>query len=239
MYCNVEDIRARFADQFRAGQFVTDKSGCKMLEITGASFLASENHIFGKPNEDYIKREIEWYNSQSLNVEDIPGNTPQIWKDVADRNGRINSNYGWAIFSGENRYQYRNVLKTLKENPDSRQAVMIYTRPGMHTDAFDNGRHDFMCTNTVQYMIRDEVLCAVVQMRSNDAWAGYRNDFAWQASVLEALAADLDLKVGGIVWQVGSLHIYERNLWMVDHYCHTGETQPTKEDYAKLQESFT
>ena len=67
--------------------------GVKLLELIGVQFIADENRIFGTPNDDYIQRELEWYQSQSLNVNDIPGNTPQIWKQVASPDGIINSNY--------------------------------------------------------------------------------------------------------------------------------------------------
>lgn len=230
-YIAVEQIREQFADMLKNERFVTDKSGCKMLELCGASFIANEESIFGKPNDDYIERELKWYNSLSRSVHDIPGNTPQIWLDVADKNGFINSNYGWCVFSGENFFQYKQVLKTLKEKPDSRQAIMIYTRPNMHIDAFENGRHDFICTNAVQYLVRDGRVNGIVQMRSNDAWAGYRNDVAWQYAILSALAADLGLDMGSLVWQVGSLHVYERQFYLVDHFIQTGETHVLKKDY--------
>ena len=46
---------------------------------------------------DYAKREIEWYESQSLYVKDIPGKVLKIWEMCADKDGKINSNYGWCI----------------------------------------------------------------------------------------------------------------------------------------------
>jgi thymidylate synthase len=232
LFIGVEEVREYFADLLRAESFVTDKSGCKMLEMLGATFIANDEAIFGKPNYDYIQRELHWYESQSRNVNDIPGETPAIWKQVADKNGVINSNYGWCILSGENHNQYLHVLDTLKTKPDSRQAVMIYTRPTMHSDAFELGRHDFICTNAVQYVIRDNRLHCIVQMRSNDAWAGYRNDVAWQRAVLMRLAQDLDIEVGNIIWHAASLHIYERNFYLVDHYAKTGETHIAKKDYS-------
>ena len=75
--------------------FVIDKTGCKMLEIMGASFNADEPVIFGTLNTDYAKREVEWYESQSLNVHDIPGETPAIWLAISGGGGCINSNYGY------------------------------------------------------------------------------------------------------------------------------------------------
>ena len=231
---SVEDIREQFAALYVDKEFVTDKFGGKVLEIVGASFIADNESIFGAINEDYIQRELDWYMSQSLYVGDIPGGAPKIWQAVACKNGRINSNYGWCVYSKTNGSQYDNVLAELKRSPDSRRATMIYTRPTMWTDYNENGRSDFMCTNAVQYILRNGSLSAIVQMRSNDAWAGYRNDYAWQYHVLAQLAEDLNVEMGDIHWNAGSLHIYDRQFYLVDHYVRTGETQISKEDYDKL-----
>lgn len=84
----VEDIRQHFIDELAAGRFVTDKTGVKTIEMIGATFEADEPAIFGKPNEDYIQRELDWYKSKSLYVKDIPGgkqeaSPPEIWMSVA------------------------------------------------------------------------------------------------------------------------------------------------------------
>lgn len=216
----VEDIRQHFIDELAAERFVTDKTGVKTIEMIGATFEADENAIFGKPNEDYIQRELDWYKSKSLYVKDIPGgkqeaSPPEIWTSVACKDGIINSNYGWAIWHEDNCCQYWKVLDELRANPNSRRAVMIYTRPNMWYDYNKNGRSDFMCTNAVQYMIRDGVLVAVVQMRSNDVVFGYRNDFAWQDYVVKLLASALGIEQTKIIWHVGSLHVYERHFHLV------------------------
>jgi thymidylate synthase len=208
----VEHIREHFIEELKYGRFVTDKTGVKTIEMVGACFEANHPSIFGDINEEYVQRELEWYKSMSLYVDDIPGITPAIWKQVASTEGKINSNYGWAIYSEDNGLQYLNVLDELTANPNSRRAVMIYTRPTMWTDYNHNGMSDFMCTNAVQYMIRDGQLVAVVQMRSNDVVFGYRNDYAWQKYVADMLTRDLGLDVEPkIIWQVGNLHVYERH----------------------------
>jgi len=208
----VEDIREYFIRELQSERFVTDKTGVKTIEMIGASFEADEPSIFGDVNDDYIQRELEWYKSESLYVDDIPGITPAIWKKVASTEGKINSNYGWAIYSEDNGLQYLNVFDELTKNPNSRRAVMIYTRPTMWSDYNHNGMSDFMCTNAVQYMIRDGQLVAVVQMRSNDVVFGYRNDYAWQKYVADQLTKDLGLDVEPkIIWNVGNLHVYERH----------------------------
>ena len=208
----VEHIREHFIEELKYGRFITDKTGVKTIEMIGACFEANHSSIFGDINEEYIQRELDWYKSMSLYVDDIPGITPAIWKQVASTEGKINSNYGWAIYSEDNGLQYLNVLDELTANPNSRRAVMIYTRPTMWTDYNHNGMSDFMCTNAVQYMIRDGQLVAVVQMRSNDVVFGYRNDYAWQKYVADMLTKDLGLDVEPkIIWNVGNLHVYERH----------------------------
>ena len=92
---------------------------------------------------------------------------------------------------------------------------MLYTRPTMQLEYNTNGRSDFMCTNAVQYMIRDGHLDAIVQMRSNDAVYGFNNDVAWQRHVMNNLASDLSVPVGDLHWQVGSLHVYDRHFHLV------------------------
>lgn len=207
----VEHVRDYFIQELKSERFVTDKTGVKTIELIGQSFEADEPTIFGEVNEDYIDRELRWYKSKSLNVNDIPGKVPAIWQQVADKDGFINSNYGWCIWSEENGGQYWKVYKELSANPNSRRAVMIYTRPSMHEDYNRDGMSDFMCTNAVQYLIRDDTLIAVVQMRSNDVVFGYRNDWAWQNHVVKLMAAALGIDKTKIIWNVGSLHVYERH----------------------------
>lgn len=213
---SVQDVRDQFTALYKDGEFVTDKSGAKTLEIFGATFIADEPVIFGTLNEDYAQRELEWYKSMSLYVNDIPGGVPKIWEQVASKNGRINSNYGYLIYSTGNHSQYKNVLSELKANPFSRRAIMIYTRPSIWNEYNENGMSDFICTNTVGYVIRNGKLNAHVSMRSNDVVFGYKNDKFWQDYVHSTLAEDLGVEVGQMIWTVTSLHIYERHFNLIE-----------------------
>lgn len=211
----VSDVRQYFIDQLAQQNFVEDKTGVKMLEMIGATFIADEPAIFGTVNQEYVQRELDWYKSMSLNVGDIPGGPPEIWKQVASTQGWINSNYGYLIWHEENWNQYQNVLEELRRSPFSRRAVMIYTRPMIWNDYNIDGMSDFICTNAVQYFIRDDKLQVVVQMRSNDVVYGFKNDYAWQEYVALALCDELGVELGNIIWHVGSLHVYERHFGLV------------------------
>lgn len=212
---SIDAVRDYFRAALAAEHFVIDKTGAKMIELVGDSFLANEPAIFGTVNQEYVQHELDWYLSTSLNVNDIPGGPPKIWQQVSDKDGFINSNYGWCIFHPDNGFQYDRTKEELIKNPWSRRAIMIYNRPSMHMDYNLNGMSDFMCTNAVQYLIRDNKLNAVVQMRSNDVVFGYKNDYAWQKFVLDKLAADLEVDPGKIIWNAGSLHVYERHFKLV------------------------
>jgi thymidylate synthase len=219
-----KDIANTFIDKLKNKEFTDDKTGCKTIEIFAASFLADKPSIFGKPNQEYIDAEIEWYNSRSTNINklaEIYGKSPAAWEYSANDYGEINSNYGHLIFSKTYHRQYNQVLKELSEvNPDSRRASMIYQRPSIWREYKENGKNDFICTNAVTYYIRDGYLHAAVQMRSNDVMFGYRNDYAWQRYVQEKLQKDLyfsgvHIELGHMYWQVQNLHVYERHFDLV------------------------
>ena len=212
---NVQEIKSQFTSLLKNQEFTIDKSGVKTLEILGESYLADEDVIFGTLNTDYANRELEWYLSESLNVNDIPEGAPAIWKQVSSKDGYINSNYGWCIFSEENGFQYGNTLLELLSFKDSRRALMIYTRPEMWNDYDKDGMSDFMCTSTVHVLIRNDTLIYIVNQRSCDAVYGYKNDMFWHRYVYEKLFNELSLcyhlKKSPIIHQVGSLHVYERH----------------------------
>lgn len=207
----VEDVRNWFRDLKAYERHVTDKTGCKMIEVVGATFIANEVAIFGTVNQDYVAREIEWYKSMSRNVHDIPGGAPAAWKACASQGGLINSNYGYLVWSEENHEQYKHVLAELKRAPESRRAEMVYTRPSIWKEYNRDGMSDFICTDAVQYFIRNGELVADVRMRSNDVVFGYKNDKAWQDYVHKQLADDLGVPVGTMIWHAGSLHVYEKH----------------------------
>lgn len=214
------DIRCELKRLYKEGSFREGKYG-KTVEIQNAHFLADKDWIIRKPNYDYAKREIEWYESQSLYVKDIPGDIPKIWQACADRDGKINSNYGFCIFSDENCNQFDHCVKRLLDDHHTREACMIYTRPSMQIDCNTNGMHDFMCTYSTQVFLNEiddnkYKLDYTVFQRSCDACFGYNNDNIWHRYVMNKLVDELkrydrDVILGDMTYNCGSLHVYERH----------------------------
>ena len=226
---NTRDIFNIFLDKYEKGEFRTIGNAVqqsKTLEIQNAHFEVDKCWIVREPNYDYYEREKEWYLSQSLNVNDIPGETPKMWKACATPEGLINSNYGWCIYSEENGKQFENCMQHLLDDPHTREAIMIYNRPSMQQDYNKGGMHDFMCCQNVQYFINEkddktDVVDCIVNFRSSDAIFGFNNDALWEYDVLVDLVKSLQndylakynksIDVGKMFWNAGSLHIYERH----------------------------
>jgi thymidylate synthase len=176
-----------------------------------------------KTSKKYVDAEIDWYNSQDLSIDKI-SNYARLWKNVANNEGKVNSNYGNLIFSSENHEQYNHVVNELSINPKSRRAVMIYNRPSIWGEYNWNGMNDFICTMYVHYFIRKvkpewregNELIAIVNMRSNDFIYGFFNDFYWQCYVLNKLESSLrenGLKFAEkqIIWNANSMHVYKKH----------------------------
>ena len=217
-----KDIAEELKRLYKEGTFREGKYG-KTVEIQNVHFLADSDTIIRKPNYDYAAREIQWYESQSLYVKDIPGEVPKIWQMCADKDGKINSNYGWCIWSEENCSQFDHCVKRLLDDPHTREACMIYTRPSMQVDCNTNGMHDFMCTYSTQVFL-NEVDCEkfklnyTVFQRSCDAVYGFTSDFLWHDHVYNKLVNELNSRglsvvKGDMIYNCGSLHVYSR------HFC--------------------
>jgi thymidylate synthase len=168
-------------------------------------------------NREYIQKELDWYLKATRSVEDMKD--IKIWASIADEDGNIHSNYGYRIFHEDNDNQYDKAVASLKADPSTRQSVCIYTYPHIQTDFNAKGCKDFICTFSTQHMIRNGKLIYIVNMRSNDAIYGLRNDFAWHCYVCnrmekDLIAAGVDVKGSEIQWNAGSMHIYEaRSGW--------------------------
>ena len=127
---------------------------------------------------------------------------PQYAKFINPGNGRLDGGYGPRLG-----LQLPYVLRLLRQDPDSRQAVVtVFGERDQRTSL------DVPCTVSLQFFVRFGMLELLVNMRSNDAWLGWPYDVVQFSMLQAAVAADLDLKVGTYTHVSGSMHLYERNV---------------------------
>lgn len=236
MMPNVAGVRRLFLDYLTSLKNMdTDFESLATIEILGLSFIADDDHIFGKVNHPYVAHEMAWFKSKSKNINTIGGGViPKAWQGVANEKGEINSNYGWCVFSYENgttfdyppyaRSQFEACLSWLLEDRDTRRAMMVYTNPNIHHITREDGKNDMYCTTSCQALIRNDIMDYVVVMRSNDAVFGYKADYPWHVYVHDELVEKYnrykhkdmpEVRKGKIIWQVSSLHVYQRHFHLI------------------------
>jgi thymidylate synthase len=137
---------------------------------------------------------------------------PQF-KNYAEDNGIFHGAYGPRTNG-----QYHAVIERLKNDPDSRQAVVTIWNP--QYDLQWNKR-DYPCTILHQFRIRDNKLNMSVYMRSNDVWLGAAYDFFQFTRVQIAMASVLGIEPGKYAHHVGSLHIYEQHYGVAEELKYT------------------
>ena len=161
-------------------------------------------------NREYADAEWQWYLSGDRNTNklgDIYGKIPPIWKRMADKDGNVNSNYGWQWKRNE---QLDNVIAMLESNPDTRQAaISIYDAKEINDGHYQN---DTPCTYAVQFTILNNKLNMAVVMRSNDLWFGFCNDQYCFANLQMLVAYELGVECGEYYHYAHNLHLYNNKL---------------------------
>lgn len=99
--------------------------------------------------------------------------------------------------------QIRYVIETLKNDPDSRQAIVSLWRENPRPSK------DVPCTSLFQFMIRDSKLNMYVTMRSNDIIWGSNYDVPSFALIQIVMASCLGIPPGQLYHTGNSLHLYE------------------------------
>jgi thymidylate synthase len=182
-----------------------------------------------KLKPSYVIDEFNWYMSKSLKAAGISKSAP-FWDTLKDGSGNVISNYGYWIFaeheglsngsSSELISRFDNCVNLLAADPQSRKAII-----NIHgVDNSGLNPKDTPCTLSLQFLIRNDELHMIVNMRSNDLVVGWCNDIlqfqfiAWMMyAVLKFRRGMNNLKLGDYYHNAGSLHIYEKH-WNKDEF---------------------
>lgn len=164
-----------------------------------------------KLSPSYAAAETLWYLSGSDQVDMLLRYAPSYVK-FADKDGKAYGAYGARIMEPLHR-----IIGILTDDPNSRQAVAVVWRP---EDLGMVGKTaDMPCTVSMQFLLRNQRLEMVVNMRSNDAWLGFPYDVFAFTCIQRLVASSLDADVGLYHHHAGSMHIYERNRELAVQAC--------------------
>ena len=209
-----------FRNAQEAFEFYYDYISDRGQSFAGTKAIFNESFMINHPRDNnietdyrkfnirYAQAEWDWYLSGDPTIKklgDIYGSIPQIWHKMQDYEGKVRSNYGWQW---EREYQLDKVVAMLKENPETRQAVIsIYD--GKEIASY---RNDTPCTYGVSFTILSGKLTMSVLMRSNDLWFGFCNDQYCFSNLQIIVAERLGLPVGTYHHHVTNFHIYNNQL---------------------------
>ena len=222
--CYLELIKATMSDY----EHESAPRGQKIREIIGATFtITNPRHrvpsvVGRKFGLTYLAAELVWYLSGN-NKTDWISKYSSFWKDISDDGVTANSAYGARLFKphdaiAQGRFvQWDYVVNELRNDPDSRRAVMHLRTPNDSVDA----KLDVPCTLALQFFIRDNKLHQVVHMRSSDVIFGIAYDIPAFTLFQEILANELNVDLGTYTHVSNSLHVYERHFEMAENILKT------------------
>lgn len=135
--------------------------------------------------------------------------SPQF-ENYRESNGIFYGAYGRRIYQ-----QVKEVIKKLKNDRDSRQAVITLWSP-----LLDNmsGMKDYPCTVALHFAIYQNKLSMNVVMRSNDAWLGTPYDIFQFTQLQWSICHSLGVSPGKYTHTAWSLHLYETNFDAVEEF---------------------
>jgi thymidylate synthase len=162
----------------------------------------------------YAFGEWLWYLSASESVKPIAYYS-KYWNKLSDDLITANSAYGARIYGKSLRQsidQWSNVKNELIKDNSSRRAVIQIDMPA---DLIKDTK-DMPCTLSLHFLIRENKLNLVVNMRSNDLVLGFPYDTFSFTLFQELMLVELkefmpQLKMGTYFHNVSSMHIYAKD----------------------------
>jgi len=161
----------------------------------------------------YFCRELLAYFSGSLKAEIGLAKASRFWMTLTDKDGNINSNYGYYVFyEPVEKYgnQYNWIVSMLSSNNDSRRAIININQNYHKSDT-----KDFPCTIGMQFFIRENHLFCETISRSTDVITGLPYDMGFFSFVHELVYRDLvskgckDLLLGPTIMKATFTQIYD------------------------------
>ena len=155
--------------------------------------------------------ELLWFLRGDTNIKWLQENGVSIWDEWADENGDLGPVYGyqwrsWPAPDGESVDQIMGLIKSLKENPNSRRHIVSAWNPTLVDDMALPPCHCLF-----QFYVADGKLSCQLYQRSADIFLGVPFNIASYALLTMMLAQVCDLEVGDFVHTFGDAHIYHNH----------------------------
>jgi thymidylate synthase len=168
-----------------------------------------------------IVYELLWFIKGDTNIQYLQENGVRIWNEWADDNGDLGPVYGhqWRNWNSDDIDQLKEVIKTLKNNPDSRRMLISAWNPSVLPDnsaSFSenvaNGKAALPpCHAFFQFYVSEGKLSCQLYQRSADIFLGVPFNIASYALFTMMMAQVCGYEVGEFIHTFGDAHIYSNH----------------------------
>ena len=199
----------------------SDRTGTGTLSIFGYQmrFDLSEGFPLVTTKKLHLKSiiyELLWFISGNTNNQWLKERGVSIWDEWAAPDGDLGPVYGyqwrsWPAPNGQHIDQIKEVIQTIKTNPDSRRIIVsawnVADIPKMALAP---------CHAFFQFYVADGKLSCQLYQRSADIFLGVPFNIASYALLTHMVAQQCNLDVGDFIWTGGDCHLYSNHLEQVE-----------------------
>jgi thymidylate synthase len=203
------------------GVFKPDRTGTGTYSVFGHQMRFDLSQGFPavttkKLHLKSIIHELLWFLSGNTNIAYLKENGVSIWNEWADEEGELGPVYGyqwrsWPTGDGRHIDQIQQLMKQLKESPDSRRHIV---------SAWNVACIEEMalppCHTMFQFYIAEGKLSCQLYQRSADIFLGVPFNIGSYALLTMMMAQVLGLKPGDFVHTFGDAHLYANHMDQVE-----------------------
>ncbi|MEN5298626.1 thymidylate synthase [Brucella sp. TWI559] len=158
-----------------------------------------------------IIHELLWFLKGDTNIAYLKENGVSIWDEWADEKGDLGPVYGyqwrsWPAPDGRHIDQIANLLKMLRENPNSRRLIVSAWNPALVDEMALPPCHCLF-----QFYVSDGKLSCQLYQRSADIFLGVPFNIASYALLTMMIAQVAGLEPGDFVHTLGDAHLYSNH----------------------------
>ncbi|MDC1393955.1 thymidylate synthase [Flavobacteriaceae bacterium] len=208
-----------------------DRTGTGTLSVFGYQmrFNLSEGFPMVTTKKLHLKSivyELLWFLKGDTNIGYLQENGVRIWNEWADSNGDLGPVYGkqWRNWNGEEIDQIKEVIKSIKENPNSRRMIVSAWNPSVLPDPKTSFEENVAkgkaalppCHAFFQFYVAEGKLSCQLYQRSADIFLGVPFNIASYALLTMMMAQVCGLEAGDFIHTFGDAHIYNNHMEQIE-----------------------
>jgi thymidylate synthase len=196
-----------------------------------------------------IIHELLWFLKGDTNIAYLQENGVRIWNEWADKEGNLGPVYGhqWRNWNSEGLDQIKEVIHTIKTNPDSRRMLVSAWNPSVLPDTSVSFAENVAynkaalppCHAFFQFYVANGKLSCQLYQRSADVFLGVPFNIASYALLTLMMAQVCDLEAGDFVHTFGDAHIYSNHKEQIElQLSRTPKSLPTMKMNREVKDLF-